>query len=325
MGAQGWNFRYEARRIIVDRQAKRARDEAAKPYVDKGFRVLDHDPEDANSDGAYIHLDRLVTADGDPVTPEYVEAQPASWHVWLTVSEGTRIFTKTDERISEQQVDWATEGDSDAKPAAGLHHFDQVEVGDEWLPDFYITDPAAVGLNHAAPTGTVSDPRAERAQAEADAKEAERNMRRTVIRLNKLGQAAIDARRQWLTTYMHRTTPPASAAQYVAEAILHDPHLLTQHNGTTVVADLLGIDQAKLSFGEVGDYVTGLSAARAQVLTLAFVLACQEARIYKDAWRYPERPAARYLQFLQSLGHQLSPIEEVVTGDRTVDTVSDGL
>ena len=295
------------------------------PYIDKGFMALDHDPEDANADGEYVHLDRLVTADGDPATVDHVEAHPSSWHVWLTRSEGTRILTKTGERISEEQIDWATQGDSEAAPAAGLYHADEVEIGDEWLPDFYVTDPAAVGLSAiTAPNGASTDRRAEQARAEADAKEAERNMRRTVIRLNKLGQAAIDARRQWLTTYLQRTTPPASAAQYVAEAVLHDPHLLTQHNGRTVAAELLGVDQAKLSHGSAADYVAGLSAARAQVVTLAFVLACQEARIYKDAWRYPGGAEARHLQFLQSLGHQLSPIEEVVTGDRTADTVTDG-
>ncbi|QTJ71370.1 hypothetical protein HYG77_38690 (plasmid) [Rhodococcus sp. ZPP] len=60
---------------------------------------------------------------------------------------------------------------------------------------------------------------------------------------------------------------------------------------------------------------------RAQVITLALVAAALEARMVNDAWRSRPRSTDRYLTFLTEHGHTLTPVEEVIAGQRTPDDV----
>ncbi|MGX1163619.1 hypothetical protein FBY31_4581 [Arthrobacter sp. SLBN-100] len=43
----------------------------------------------------------------------------------------------------------------------------------------------------------------------------------------------------------------------------------------------------------------------------------------KDGWRTTPRGALAYLEFLEGLGHQLTPIEEVMVRGRIADQVFD--
>ena len=62
--------------------------------------------------------------------------------------------------------------------------------------------------------------------------------------------------------------------------------------------------------------------ACAQVLTLALVLAAQESRMVKDAWRSGLENADRYLSFPMGQGYTLAAVEEIITGQLTFDEVA---
>jgi ParB family chromosome partitioning protein len=128
-------------------------------------------------------------------------------------------------------------------------------------------------------------------------------------------------------------TPPKGAAIFVAGCLARDKFLLDQHHGDEVAAELLGVDDG----AAIRKLVEGLGAGgdgRAQMITLALalVLGSLEARTPKDAWRsaagggwsHSVRPAD-YLTFLAANGYPLSPVEEVITGERSVDEVYAGL
>ena len=172
-----------------------------------------------------------------------------------------------------------------------------------------------------------------RLRAEAERAEAERRERRKVITLNKLGAAAIEVRRQFVTTLLARL--PKGAASFVADCLARDSYMLTQHNRDEVAAELLGIDAAKVH-AAVSD-LPASSDNRALVIALGLVLGALEARTGKDAWPNPapvREPgddriyyghsvtSGDYLRFLAAKGYTLAPVEEVITGTaaNTYDT-----
>jgi ParB family chromosome partitioning protein len=117
---------------------------------------------------------------------------------------------------------------------------------------------------------------AARLRAEAERAEAERRERRKVITLNKLGAAAIEVRRQFVTTLLSRKTLPKGAATFLADCLARDSYMLTQHNRDDVDAELLGIDRAAVPTA-VSELPAG-SDNRALVIALALVLGSLEAR-----------------------------------------------
>jgi ParB family chromosome partitioning protein len=97
-----------------------------------------------------------------------------------------------------------------------------------------------------------------------------------VITLNKLGAAAIEVRRQFVTTLLSRKTLPKGAATFLADCLARDSYMLTQHNRDDVDAELLGIDRAAVPTA-VSELPAG-SDNRALVIALALVLGSLEAR-----------------------------------------------
>ena len=71
----------------------------------------------------------------------------------------------------------------------------------------------------------------------------------------------------------------------MADCLVRDSYLLTQHDGPANAAELLGIDAAAIHKA-VSDLPEG-SDNRALVIALALVLGALEARCGKDAWRNP--------------------------------------
>lgn len=118
---------------------------------------------------------------------------------------------------------------------------------------------------------------ARREQAEAKRAEADKRERRKVLTLNKLGDAAMGVRRDFLKKLLARKTPPTGAAIFVATCLSSDAYLLTHHKALDTTAELLGIERAAVAnqaaeLGANGDN-------RAQVITLALVLGALEARL----------------------------------------------
>ena len=294
-------------------------------------RLLAEEPNARHVDNGWRHLDSLVTDTGEAATvTAHVDTDPARWSIWVTCHRDDLITVKDGgHRIESDSVDLSTQDDLDASPAEGLYHCEQVDIADDWTVDYYTTDAdaAALGLRTAAAALAATDgagpddPQARaarQAQAEADVKEAARLERRKVKRLNKLGDAAITTRRQWVTEYLTRKTPPKGAAAWVAQRHCLDSTILTDYHARGTAETLLGFD-----FHTVASALETVSDQRAQVITLGQVFGGFDSRIQKDSWRGAVRGVADYLHYLQSLGYPLSQIEEVVAGDRTSDDVDD--
>ncbi|KAF0956866.1 ParB/RepB/Spo0J family partition protein [Rhodococcus sp. T7] len=337
------SFRMEstAEELRAARIAREEFEDAAAPYEDKGFLVLREHP----GYGTVLAMADLRTRDGGEVTLENVEANAEHWTVVL--SKGQLISDiETGLPLHEDAIDWYTEGQADIEAGEGLVHVNTVNIEDTWLPEYVCADPDAAGLQlspvmaavRAGGPGvdaavTEGDPRAEaerqrlEAQAEARRKELEteervRRERKMVRALNIKAEAATVVRRKFLSGLLAAKTPPKSAAAYVATTLAADGHLLTEYRADEVLKEVLAI-KALFKSDFVADQVVKAGASRAQVLTLALVLAAQESRILKDSWRSKRRGTDAYLEYLEEQGHPLTPIEEIMVGRRTPDQVFD--
>ena len=164
---------------------------------------------------------------------------------------------------------------------------------------------------------------------EAAAAEAARRERRKVIALNKLGEAAQQVRRQFITDkILARKTAPKGAAMFVASCLTRDVRLIEEHHGGQISAELLGASDSTAVTKMVAE-LPATGDGRAQVITLALVLGALEARTGKDAWRGSGWGhyvgAAELLRFLADNGYPLADIERVILGEQTDDALYDSL
>ena len=152
----------------------------------------------------------------------------------------------------------------------------------------------------AAPAAALSPAEREKASAE----------RREVRDNNSAWRSAETVRRAWLQTLLARKSAPKGAAAFVALELVHNPHELsqaTQWSGNPMLRDLLGCKtQAALVAAS-----QKASDARAQVLTLAFVLAAYEAKTGTHTWRSEDAGVARYFAFLAAQGYELAEVERL--------------
>ena len=114
-----------------------------------------------------------------------------------------------------------------------------------------------------------------------------------------------------------RRTPPKGSAGFVARRLALGGHVLRRAmENPTLLRALLGLDGA-VDAATVAKLVDGASDGRAQVLSLAVVLAAHEQATGVHSWRQPDDATAAYLTFLQSAGYELSPVELHAAGINT--------
>ncbi|QTJ71285.1 ParB N-terminal domain-containing protein (plasmid) [Rhodococcus sp. ZPP] len=323
-----WNFRFTAERLRNDRAEKAARADAAQPYAVMGYTILTEEPDYARD----LLLADLVHTEGGEVTEADTENDPTKWAVWLTQAEHY-VDTASGEEIDAESVDWGTEDDDEATPAEGYRHANTVQVRQVWVPEYVCLDSEGAGVALSpilAAARTVApaedgmsgeDAAVAAARRETEEKAQARKERRQVIALNKQAVAATTVRRDFLRTLLTRKTPPKSAAKFVAATLAADPRLLTEHKAGEVVGEILGNSGIATSEALV-TMVDKASDNRAQVITLALVLAGLEARMVKDAWRWRPQGSAGYFAFLAENGHTLTEVEEVIARTRTADQVA---
>lgn len=230
----------------------------------------------------------------------------------------------------------------DAEPAEGLRHASTVTEAQVFTPDYYCLDYRAAGLTPqswlARQAGLVDTASGEavdlddeareaaRQQAALEQAETEKRERRKVLALNKLGDAALGVRREFVKKLLARKTPPKGAAIFVADCLARDSALLTNNNALDTAAELLGVDSARAVAKLVADLPAN-GDGRARVITLGLVLGALESRTPKDAWRNNTGwwghhvGSAEYLRWLADNDYPLAPIEEVVTRAKTADVV----
>jgi ParB family chromosome partitioning protein len=131
-----------------------------------------------------------------------------------------------------------------------------------------------------------------------------------VLANNKAWRSAETVRREWLVNFCARKTPPKGSVRFVTESLMRaDRGLVAAFDRrNTWAGNLLG-DSLALN--------DATSDNRAQVVTLALVLAAYEADTGTHSWRNPDFVTGRYLQFLAAHGYELSEVERLACGDVT--------
>lgn len=299
---------------------------AADAWTARGYQVLDSYP---SYDSGLVPLGQLITADGASLDLDsgvaLAEANPAIWAIILTEDA---VFTDAaGNRIDESLIDWSTEDNPEAIPGEGMVTAVGVVETEEYVPaNYFCSDPQAAGLTVAerfsklaaasAATGGGQVQTTQDLEAKAKAK-AER---RRVIEMNKAGDAAEIARREFIKGMLKRKTPVKGAMVFVAEIITrHGASLLGSHRGDEIASELLG---AEVRSGVLLDHATD---ARAEVVLLGLTLGGLESWTPKSAWRGPGDASKAYLRFLAENGYGLSPAEQVVVGDMTVEAALEEL
>ncbi|WP_405132926.1 ParB/RepB/Spo0J family partition protein [Nocardia sp. NBC_01388] len=231
-----------------------------------------------------------------------------------------------DIEVSDNDVSGAIEVDDVAshyEETDGTGVPEDVPAEVETAQDIQRREEAARAAEQRAEAARVTAERvaAERIAAERAAterREQEREAARRVRELNKQGQAALEARREYVTGYLARKTPPPLAAMFIAESLADEPGLLSEYNADRTAHELLGITGGRR---ELLTAISTAKPARCQVITLGLVLGAYEKRTGKDAWRYTDRGVRRYLHFLADNGHHLAPVEQAAAGDIDPGTI----
>ncbi len=335
-------FAFRVEELRQARERDRAYAAAVQDFTQRGYRVIEHDDAPVWDDTTCLAMEYLLTADGERATDAAV-TDPVHWAVILYEVDGY-ADAETGEIVDEDAIDWTTRGDDEATPEEGLRHVNSVVQTTFYSPDWYCLDYQAAGLQlgqqvlarGAQDTTAVQDEAdvidadAQQARDEAAAAEAQRaaelrRERRKVIALNRMAEASAHVRQEFVTKLLVRKTPPKGAAIFVADCLVRDPGLIKEFHGATQAAKMLGTDSTaavKKLVSELAPTADG----RAQVVTLGLVLGALEARTAKDSWRYGGYDVVKpidYLRFLAANSYELTPVEQVVVGERTADEVYD--
>jgi ParB family chromosome partitioning protein len=226
-------FEHRVQQLRQERESQRAYEAAVREYTERGFQVIEDSP--VWGDVTCVALDRLRDSDDDPVTDSVI-TDPAQWAVILYEEDGY-ADAETGEVVAAESIDWSTQDDPETQPQEGFRHADSVVDKTIYVPEFFCTDYQAAGLQlcasmlapggslTSAPTGEADENASEddkaRAAAEAEAARADalRRERRKVIALNRLGDAALHVRRDFVSKLLTRcpkvrrsSSPTASSA-----------------------------------------------------------------------------------------------------------------
>ncbi|OKH62364.1 hypothetical protein EB74_16970 [Mycobacterium sp. SWH-M5] len=300
-----------------------ARAEAAIPFREKGFTILQRRPnwnDELNGCATFQLCDANGTSADDLEITD-----PGHWAVWLDEVE-VYVDSRSGEVVHELKIDWSLDADDhEATPEEGLIHPRYIEDGSSWEPTYYCLDLAAAGLmrwgEYNRQRNAGGQPST--AQDAAAREEAAKREKRKVIKLNKLGLAAQEYRRTWVKDkLLSRKTPPKGAAIFIATQLAAHTHLLTTNGTKEVARELLGLtDHAPIAKSVTDLPPTG--DGRATVILLGLVLAALEANTPKDAWRHNSTYTKNYLEFLTANGYELSDIEKVMTKELKADELYD--
>lgn len=321
-------FAHRVSELRQKAETAKARAEAEKPYRDQGYTVLEARPS-YSDELAGNRLWQLYDAEGKRLEehPEIIAAQPAHWAVWLdetSVYVDSRSGSVIDE--DKDPIDWDLDAEDIDTPAEeGYIHPQYVTETAGFEPEYFCVDRAAAGVfrHSELQRNSQGGMKAENGQEAEARKEAEKREKRKVVQLNKLGVAAIETRRKWVTTFLTAKTPPKGAAIFLAQMLTKRPGILG-YGAKSTATELLGSgvlsDKAVAALPPTAD-------GRATVIILGLILGALEAETPKDAWRRSGSGSASkaYLEFLAANGYELAEVEKIITGAAKADKVYDKL
>ncbi|GAA4390228.1 hypothetical protein GCM10023153_07140 [Ornithinibacter aureus] len=263
----------------------------------QGVPVLD--PQDVPDRAWTLHLDALVTADGEPV-PE---------HDWPSVPGAAVVLRAQWAYPDEPDDPDTTSTDWDAEPAL---RFVQV-----WI----CTDPPAAGLRSRYDSTGPTTANTSATDDDDDGASDSGRSRREVIANNAAWRSAQTVRRAWLGRFITRASVPAGAETLICEAVLTGQYTLSKAMGEShpLLRTLLGHEQKS----PATPLATPTTAKAATVRTLAAVLASWEASTGVHTWRHPTAWDVRVMGVITGWGYQPSDVEQLLTATVTSDTGAD--
>lgn len=146
---------------------------------------------------------------------------------------------------------------------------------------------------------------------------ARTEQRRTVIALNRAGDAALKVRRGWLTDFTRRRTPAKDHDRFMWEgsARRHLASIQDVELGLGKVEQILGLPGRHT--GQAFDtWITRQPQTLLGHLSVCARLWSYELRLDKSVWR-AGWPAAYYLTAIEGWGYTLSDVEQVCVGRLT--------
>lgn len=306
-------FDHELARLRQARKEAAEREKAAQEYVQQGFTVIDIYP---GYDGVRVPLAEL-RKDGQEVDESAI-TDPQNWTVLL--DQETVFLDAKGKPVDEALIDWSTEGDPEATAQEGMYHAEEVTEHNEYgIAARFCHNPEAEGLTVSERYAKLVDASQQlggevpETSADLARKAAEKAERRKVITLNKAGATAETVRRDFVRAILKRKTVPNGAMLFVAKFLSENGALLGSSKGDEVAGELLGGD---VRTGALLDHATD---HRAEVILLGLVLGTLESLTPKSTWRGPSAESKAYLQFLAENGYGLSPVEQIITGDKSAE------
>ncbi|WP_345763389.1 ParB/RepB/Spo0J family partition protein [Diaminobutyricibacter sp. McL0608] len=179
-------------------------------------------------------------------------------------------------------------------------------TSDEATVSYYLADPKAAGFRKANNSSAASGPMTDEQKAE----------RKTLIANNKAWASAEIVRREWLTEFLARKTPPKDANTVIAQGLTtHRRDVATAaERGNALAHELLGIERGSSWNGDKLAAYLESNPTTAQHVSLAVVLGGIESSTSKNTWRYPDVAKAAYFAQLADWGYSLSDVERIVIG-----------
>ncbi len=114
---------------------------------------------------------------------------------------------------------------------------------------------------------------------------------------------------------MTRKTAPKGTAGFVAVALAQDASTIAHVGANQFTADLLGLPSGGYGTNSaLSRFIGEASDARAQVLSLAIVLAAYEDNTHTGSWRSVDPGTAHCLLFLEQCAYTLRNVERRAAG-----------
>ncbi|CUU61013.1 chromosome partitioning protein, ParB family [Parafrankia irregularis] len=284
VAARAGGFEHVEQRCRDNRAEREERSRVSDLLSSQGTRVIDR-PSHTDQAKRLSQLDHEDT----PLTPDKHANCPGHAAYLIQVYE----------RQPETQA-----RDSDASPPAQL----------VYRPEYVCTDPDGNGHvdRHRFPAGSTTGT----GESGGGLSEEEKTQRRWVVENNKAWRSATTVRRTWLRNFLtSRKTPPKGACRFAADSVASGSHELRRalERRHPIAREVLGGKDTPLSADQLTELIDAASEPRAQVLTLALILAAYEDALDVHVWRHPTSTARRYLTALQSWGYELAEVELLVT------------
>jgi len=302
--AQTGRFEHTAQRARDDREDATRREAFDQALRETGITVVDGAPL---ADTTHS-LTSLVDAQGGRLNAENHAACPG--HAVYVGTTWGFVDPTTGAAALEQDDDDTEQDDDDDEGQSPQREWGQCLTA---VP--VCTDYAANGHQIPEKTHYGAAERPKMADLSPQKQEAARAQRRDVIESNKSWRAAETVRRDWLRTFLARKTAPKGTAQFVGTALALNADTIVSIGGNHLAADLLGCDSQ--GYGRSTDLsalIVKASEARAQVITLAQVLAAYEDATDTNSWRSATDGTRRYLEFIAANGYQLAGVERRACG-----------